>query len=86
MGGSTRLLVAWPPDNRYKFTCVYAIASDRVGDADRKQEYADKAMDMLRKAVRAGWKDAEQIATDPDLAPLHDRDDFRQLADMADME
>ena len=72
-------LIAWPPGNHYNFACVYAIASDKANDADRKQEYAEKAMDMLGKAVRAGWKDAEHIATDPDLAPLRERDDFRKL-------
>ena len=40
---------------------------------------ADRAMRVLRQAVAAGWADAMQTKTDPDLAPLHDRDDFRQL-------
>jgi hypothetical protein len=46
---------------------------------DRKKEYADVAMQMLRRAVRAGYKDATRMAKDRDLDALRDRDDFKNL-------
>ncbi len=36
-------------------------------------------MNTLRAAIAAGWNDAGHTSRDPDLAPLHDRDDFRRL-------
>jgi eukaryotic-like serine/threonine-protein kinase len=40
---------------------------------------ADRAMAVLRIAVAAGYRDAAGLRTDPDLAPLRDRPDFRLL-------
>ena len=59
----------------YNFACFCALASTKV--PDKKQEYADRAMELLHKAVKAGFNDAEQIAED--LAPLRDREDFKKL-------
>jgi hypothetical protein len=61
----------------YNFACVYAVASGK--SADRKMEYADRAMELLRTAVNAGFKDAAHLKQDRDLDPLRDRADFRQL-------
>jgi hypothetical protein len=41
--------------------------------------YADRAVDLLRRAVQAGWKDAGHLTTDPDLKPLRGRKDFGEL-------
>lgn len=44
-------------------------------------------MTFLRAAVTAGWSRASWTANDPDLDPLHPRDDFqRLLAEMFDRE
>jgi tetratricopeptide (TPR) repeat protein len=61
----------------YGFACVYAVAS--AGATDQKQQYAERAMELLRKAVQAGWKNAAYMAKDPDLDPLRARDDFKKL-------
>jgi hypothetical protein len=37
------------------------------------------AVDVLRGAIAAGWRDAAHTSHDPDLIPLHDRNDFRRL-------
>lgn len=74
-------LLKWPPSNRYNFACICAVASEKTDDDEKKKEYSDKAMNLLRAAVRDGWKDAKKIATDPDLDSLRDRDDFRELLD-----
>jgi hypothetical protein len=67
----------WNALKWYDFACIYSVASGQV--ADRKREYADAAVEMLRKAVKAGWKDAAHMRADTDLDPLRGRDDFKQL-------
>jgi tetratricopeptide (TPR) repeat protein len=61
----------------YEFARVYAIASGKC--AEKKQEYADRAMDLLQKAVKAGWSNAAHMAKDTDLGPIRGRDDFKNL-------
>ncbi len=61
----------------YFFASFCAFVSGKV--ANKKQEYADRAMELLQKAVKAGFKDAEQIAKNTDLASLRDRADFKLL-------
>jgi tetratricopeptide (TPR) repeat protein len=81
-GAGTPGSPTWNPDQLYNFACCYALASGKV--ADKKQEFADRAMQLLHQAVKAGYKDAALIAKDPDLDPLRGRDDFQKLlADLA---
>ena len=67
----------WTAGQWYDFACVYALASGK--NADKKQEYADQAMELLRKALKAGFQDAANMKKDTDLDPLRGRDDFKQL-------
>jgi eukaryotic-like serine/threonine-protein kinase len=67
----------WHFAQLYDFACIYAIASGKI--ADKKQEYADRAMEMLQKAVKAGYKDAAHMKKDTDLDPLRGREDFKKL-------
>ena len=67
----------WNPGQWYNFACVYAIASGKI--ADKQQEYADRAMELLRKAVKAGWNDAAHMAKDTDLDPIRGREDFKKM-------
>jgi eukaryotic-like serine/threonine-protein kinase len=67
----------WNSGQWYDFACFYAVASGKL--ADKNKEYADQAMDLLRKAVTAGWSDAAHMAKDADLDPLHGREDFKKL-------
>jgi tetratricopeptide (TPR) repeat protein len=46
---------------------------------DRQNGLATEAMQALEQAVVTGWNDAGTTSRDPDLAPLHRRDDFRRL-------
>ena len=64
-------------DSWYSFACFYAVASGEI--ADKKREYADRAMDLLQKAVKAGWNNAANMARDTDLDPLRGRYDFKKL-------
>jgi serine/threonine protein kinase/tetratricopeptide (TPR) repeat protein len=67
----------WNAGQWYDFACVYAVASGKV--ADKKQEYADRAMELLQKAVKSGYKDAARMKKDPDLDFLREREDFKKL-------
>ncbi len=61
----------------YSSACIYAVASTRI--ADKKHEYADRAMEVLRQAVKAGFQDAAHLKKDTDLDPLRGREDFLKL-------
>ena len=49
------------------------------GDQLRRRLYGDRAMEVLRRAVRGGSFDTEVLQSDPDLAAIRDRDDFQAL-------
>jgi hypothetical protein len=59
---------SWSADQWYDFACVYAVASGKA--TDKKQEYANRAMELLRQSVKAGYADAAHMANDIDLDPL----------------
>jgi serine/threonine protein kinase/tetratricopeptide (TPR) repeat protein len=67
----------WDPITWYNFACVYAAAAGK--SPQKKQEYGDRAMDLLNKAVQAGYRNAAEMKRDTDLASLHDREDFKKL-------
>jgi eukaryotic-like serine/threonine-protein kinase len=74
------------PNWLYNLACYRAVTA-ALQHADHKtprsQELAkadaDRAMDWLKKAVAAGYKDVAKIKTDKDLDTLRERSDFRQL-------
>ncbi len=70
------------PIHRYNFARAYALASAK--DATKRDDYARRAVEQLKEAVKAGYKNAALMAKDSDLAPLRDRDDFKKL--LADLE
>jgi hypothetical protein len=67
----------WELELWYNFACIYSIASTSF--PNKKEEYGDRAVRLLRKAVTLGFEDATHLANDTDLVPLRDRDDFHQL-------
>jgi len=73
---------SWTAGQWYDFACIYSLASTKI--AGKKKEYADRAMELLLKAVKEGWNNALHTANDTDLNPLRNREDFKKL--MADLE
>ena len=61
----------------YNFACFYAVAIGK--STDKKQEYADRAMELLQKAIKAGWNDAAHMAKDTDLDSIRGREDYKKL-------
>jgi hypothetical protein len=68
---------SWNAGQWYDFACAYAVASGK--SADKKKEYADRAMELLQQAVKAGYTNAAHLSKDTDLDPLRGREDFKQL-------
>jgi hypothetical protein len=69
----------WDAGGWYNFACVYAVASRTGGMNPPALQYADRAVELLQKAVKAGYKDTAHMKKDPDLDPLRDREDFKKL-------
>jgi serine/threonine-protein kinase len=64
----------------YYCACVYAIASAAVqNDPPLAEQYARRAVELLKRAVATGFKDVKRLKEDKDLAPLRGRADFAQL-------
>ncbi len=56
-----------------------------IAPAAERAKLANAAVEALRTAVAAGWNNATHTARNPDLIPLHGRDDYnRLLAEMFD--
>jgi hypothetical protein len=68
---------AWSATRWYGFASIYALASGKI--ADKQHEYADRAMELLKKAVQAGWTDRARMARDTDLDAIRGRQDFKKL-------
>jgi serine/threonine protein kinase/tetratricopeptide (TPR) repeat protein len=68
--------------------CAAAILKDpktpAIDAARLAEEQADLAMDWLRKAVAAGYKNSSHMKQDEDLDALRGREDFKKL--IADLE
>jgi tetratricopeptide (TPR) repeat protein len=73
------------PEAAFLEACCHAMlagaaghAGSRVPPGDGSTE-AGRAMDILRQAVAIGFRSARRYRTEPALAPLRDRGDFRLL-------
>jgi hypothetical protein len=63
--------------------CISLVGKDlptlSVEQQAERQSYADQAMDLLRRAVSRGYKNAKSLKEGRDFEPLRSRDDFRAL-------
>jgi hypothetical protein len=63
-------------ESMYNMACIHALMIPRSHDHAKQ---SDLAMDWLKKAVAAGYKDVAQIKKDTDLDALRGREDFKKL-------
>ena len=69
----------------YSFARVLSLASERVkGDAGLTERYAARAVELLRQVSERKYDPVALMKTDPALAGLRAREDFKKL--MADLE
>jgi serine/threonine-protein kinase len=84
----------WPeqPQELYRIAREQAQTAAAVGrgatdlSAEQQAErtlYLDQALETLRQAVAAGFRDAERLAAEADFAPLRSREDFKKLLPVA---
>ena len=67
----------WVAADWYNAACLYSVAASKI--EDKRQEYADRAMQLLQKAVQAGWMDVAHLGRDTDLDVLREREDYKKL-------
>src|SRR5262249_6960728 len=78
------------PSTLYNIACCYALSVPLVApkkNADQlipdertlRQQYTGHATAALAGAVEHGFKDVQQLESDPDLAAIRDTDDYRQV-------
>jgi hypothetical protein len=58
---------------------VLGIAAGKVQDARLAEQYATRAVALLRRAVEGGYKDLDHVKKDPRFDALRQRDDFKKL-------
>jgi serine/threonine-protein kinase len=80
----------WPGtadgDTLYDAACVYALAAAQAAkeaaphtSSLRAEQYARRAVTLLRQAVQKGYKNIARLKTDADFDSLRPRADFQQL-------
>lgn len=67
------------PRHWFRFAKLYALASENI--PDRKNEYGNRAIALLKKAIDLGFDDFPRLKADPDLAPLNTHPDFSKLVE-----
>jgi hypothetical protein len=88
VAAAAALAVRWLKDANplYGCACVHALAAAGVsGDVALSQRYADQAVELLRQAAEAGYRDTEHMRKDSDLDGLRLRKDFRELLKKLDI-
>jgi eukaryotic-like serine/threonine-protein kinase len=79
--GTTQELAAMAPgdpSDDYNVACTLALCVP-LTRGEQRRALATKAVRALKQAIDDGWNDAGKTVRDPDLAPLRDCDDFRQV-------
>jgi len=75
-------------DQLYNAACVYSLCAAGIKaekdeltaeQAAERQKYIDHALETLREAIKAGYKDFAHIQKDPDLTVLRDLPEFKAL-------
>ena len=72
----------------YNAACVYSLCAAAIKpepdpltaeQSSARQQHIAAALATLREAITTGWKDFAHMQTDPDLTPLRDLPEFKEL-------
>jgi hypothetical protein len=66
-------------NDMYDLACVFALATRAANPSPLADRYGSRAVELLRKAINAGYRDTEHMKRDKDLDSLRSREDFRKL-------
>jgi tetratricopeptide (TPR) repeat protein len=86
----SKRLKLWPGDAHALYSAAreYALTAAQAGkgktppsadDQARRRWYTGQALDTLRRAVAAGFRDVKRLRSDTALESVRGRDEFRQL-------
>ena len=78
-GTSTRVSKRSLPCLLLRFQVWPWATPSRKASPSRSRPPWVKAVDAVRTAVREGFRDRVYLETEPDLEPLRNRDDFKQI-------
>jgi hypothetical protein len=73
------------PTDLYGLACAHSLLSGLAGKTGsgitiaKGRDEAEQAMQSLRRAIAAGYRDIANIRNDSDLTPIRSRPDFRLL-------
>src|SRR5207244_2405099 len=74
-----------PAEDAYNAAGVFALcaaaAGRATGQAETAGRYARRAVELLRQAVRPGFRDHQRLSTDPAFAGLRDAPELRTILD-----
>jgi hypothetical protein len=68
----------------YGLACVAGQAAQAAPPGEARDRYADRAMEVLKRAVDAGFTDVRRLQMSSELAPLRQREAYRKL--LADLQ
>jgi tetratricopeptide (TPR) repeat protein len=70
---------ALAPTNIYTAACIYALAAASPRDPKLAEQYAARAVALLRQAIGKGYRNFANLRSDADLESLRGRADFAEL-------
>jgi serine/threonine protein kinase/Flp pilus assembly protein TadD len=86
--GALRELGTATANQLYNAACAYSLCAAGIEattpakpaeQAAARQKHIDDALETLREAIKAGWKDFGHMQKDPDLAVLRELPEFKSL-------
>jgi tetratricopeptide (TPR) repeat protein len=63
----------------YNLACVYAVSASKVGTDKDRDTYTGRAVGLLRRAIKEGFRDVGMLKEDRDLDVLRKRAELQQL-------
>ena len=74
-----RKLWSGNPNELYRVACDLVLAADLSREAPERSKYNDLALETLRQALKAGYRDLNKLRNNPDLESLRAHPEFGKL-------